>query len=725
MQGQVGRPFGGQHLRRALIAMAMCGALSACDEPQESDGATEPADVGGGFRFKPDTPLPPDAGSPAAEDTAGQETAGTDAAADIQGTDVALSGDVIEVQVVADGTLVLAGQTPMAVTVKRASGLSGPPSADDKVRFVVNGAEVGTHGWIADSPAAHPPIAIWNGKEAGIWRVIGARPGKASLVVEVGGKASDPIAFEVSWPSEPQIVARVPDAVGSTAGEQQLDADDTVKLGGKTLGGGGLEATIRFPADVTAGAALDVTQKPSAGGLSIQVKLADLAQTKYVLAKGVLWIDQVDGGLFRGTFAGLAASLKPMVGVFVVERSGQFGIDLLGAPVQLAKSDALTPASGHHYSRAAVHEVADGQAMVTWRHIENLTKAHIERVLIDPKTGAVKAALPPIVADANAYAGTPDVFAPAVGRISMAASAGKWLVVWEGRDGKGAKKPHQVWARIYDDKHQPLTDAVVLSDDHCEGACRPHVSALPSSRWLVVWSGPNGGVRARRVAGNISAGLPTLPSAAAETLDSLGKGASAVTWENNVLLSWWRSDLGPVWRMYGYQASDDKLSSGLAMSAFGAKSPLSPTPAVAVFQTPSPPPNLLFVGAWQEQSGAGQLHTRRVAIDGTALGLDLPVGSGQIDLLQAAAGKSGQLALLDRPVASAGAKDVAGLRARKVSYASLGDAGSLVGPPVTIAAPPEQWLAEPSVAYIKTADVYVVVWSGDHSSGGVWMRRFR
>ncbi len=706
----------------SLLLPAALFCLQSCeDEPEAKpdqsapDGGVTPIFTDGGGAK--------DGTQPDDDAQADGQTRHTDGGAKV---DIS-AGDLIGVELLHEGSaeLELATTTWLNVQVQSTSGTKGPPSAVSPPQVLIDGAEVGSKGWVAAAGEKQPAVALWPDDAPGKWRVVAIRPGAASVQLRYGGVTSNAISFKSAWPEKPAIRVTVPSASGVTAAERELDVSNTIKLGGETIGAGGLDVTIRFPLSAKAGDRFDMQDKPPTGGLSISAELADLPGAKHVLAKGVMWIDQVNNGQFRGTFHGLAASLKPVAGVFVVERKGLFGVDVLGDSLQIGKSDNLLPESGVHHSRATVHAVPGGKAMLIYRVIENKTKARLVRLLIDPISGAVDSSLAPLVDGANAYASTPDVFAPAFGKVASARSAGKQLFVWEGRDGKGSKKPHQLWGQVYDDKYQAFGAAVLISDDSCNGNCRPEVHALPASRWLVVWTGPKGGVRSRRVSGNLVDGKATLPSAQAESLSLKGDGASAATWEGNALIGWRDPVMGPVWRMYSYSASDDKLKATLSATSFGAKAIVSPYPTLLAVETPSAAPNLLFAGAWLEGQAMGGLHIRRIAVDGTALGVDLPLGESAADALLGAVGKLGQVALLERIDPSAQGSAGISLRVRKTRYQSMGDGGGSLGSVVDLAPPTGDWLTVPSLCYVPEADAFVVAWSGDHASAGVWIRRFR
>jgi len=703
---------------------------SGCSEEADPD---DKADTTAGPDFGDIGPLA-DSQSPPADATKDTGASSVDIAGDpdAMGPDVPgqpdqATGPTVSVELVHEGakTLKLATSTTFAVLLQGSNGDKSAPGDDAAPQVLIDGAEVGSKGWVADPKAKQPAVALWPDDKAGTWHVMAIRPGKASVQLRYEGVTSNALVFEGSWPDKPDIRVTVPGATGSTDAEREIDLPDTIKLGGETIGAGGLDVTIRFPATAKAGDRFDPQVKPSKGGLSIGAELADVPGAKLVLAKGAMWIDQVDDGLFRGSFHGLAANLQPIAGAFVVERKGLFGVDVLGGATQVGKSDSLLPESGNHHSRATVHAVPGGKAMLIHRIIENKTKARLVRLLIDPISGTVDKTLPPLVDNANAYNGTPDVFAPAFGRVASAISEGKQLFVWEGRDGKGSKKPHQLWGQIYDDKYAATGPAVLLSDDNCNGNCKPEVHALPASRFLVVWSGPKGGVRARRVSGNLVDGKPTLLSPDAESLTTSGDGVTAATWEGNALIGWRDPKQGPVWRMYAYSTADDKLKAALSATPFGAKAIASPPPALLAVETPSALPNLLFAGAWLEGTPPGGLQIRRIAIDGTALGVDLPLGSSTADLVLGAVGKLGQVALLERIEAAAQGTSNLSLRVRKSRYQSLSDGGETLGAVVDLAPATNGWLAVPSLCYVPEVDAYVVAWSGDHASEGVWFRRFR
>lgn len=694
---------------RLSTALLLSLALAACGSDEEP-----PADAG-------------DAGAAAdspvfvQQDTATHD-APTGDSGGAQGDSAATTTDSGEVQAgqlvgleltVNNASLAVADRVTLTLTAVRSSGAKGPLTDAEKATFTVDGLAQSGAG-VAPEGTAQPAAAVWT--FGGKLQLAGVRPGKASVVATVGTLSSEPLAVTVGWPAGDGVLATSADALGKTDAERKADLETTVQLYGKSIGAGGLTATLRFPESAQAGDRFDLAKPPKSGALSLTLAFADLGGATVKPAVGALWIDQVDKGLYRGSFLGRTTQLKPVVGVFTVPRKGLFGVDLLGDAVQVAQSDDLLAVTGTHYSRVSVVATGDGNAVLYARRIKDGLKAFLDRWQIDGKTGKTTP-LTPLVSDANAYDGVPTVKAPAFGQVVRASHGSVTCEVWEGRDGKGATKPHRLWVQLLDDKGTVIGKPTAVSDDVCDGSCQPTVQLLPSTRFLVVWATAGAGVQVRRVKGQPVDGAPAFTAAKPIVIAANGKDPVAAVHGTNVLLGWFDPDVGHVWRHY-----TDKISAGLSALApkqpIGVASTQAPRQALSAVTSPSSAPNLLFVSAWIDYTPGAKLAMRRVGLDGTALGTPVPLGDVDADAIWAASGKDGQVTALTRSPKN-------GLTVRKLRYASYNDTGKLLGEPVPLLAPGGTWQVHPAMAYLPDVDVWVVAWSGDAQSPGVWLRRFR
>lgn len=561
---------------------------------------------------------------------------------------------------------------------------------------------------------APPAVVLWQTSK-GALRVVGVRPGSASVVVKVGGVASVARTVNVGFGELQGVVARVPDAGGATSAEQQADVTGGVKIGGKAIGGGGLEATIRFPANATAGASFEVG--PGKPGIA-KAAFADLAGTSYDGAQGNVFVDQTTKGEFRGTAWVRSAKLKPMVIAFRVPRDGSFGIDPLDdGPVEIAKSAAPEPTTGVHHSRVSVLPGAPGKGRIhiVWREIENVLKARLRRVDVALVDGTVDTSQKPLLDDLNAYDGTPDIPAAALGEVALIWNGGQGLLVWEGRDGKGSTKPHALHAVLVDEDLVFLAAPIALAPDGCAGTCRPRLAALEGGRFIVVWSHPSAGVQATRVKGLLADGKMETAEETPIVVHAGGKDGDVAVHQNAVLISYFDPDSGPVWRPYTDKATGS-LGAKAPAQAFGLGSPQAPPVALAPL-TLLAQPNFLFTATWIDLLPKPQQRVRRIGVDGTALGAALDIAEPAVESLRTYPGKVGQ-------IISAGAEADGGIVVWKRAYASFGDDGSQLGElfvPLAASNPPMR----AALAYEKTADAWVVAWSGWQKSTGVAFRRFR
>ena len=306
--------------------------------------------------------------------------------------------------------------------------------------------------------------------------------------------------------------------------------------------------------------------------------------------------------------------------------------------------------------------------------------------------------------------------ASALGSVQLAWSSGKGLLVWEGRDGKGATKPHRLYAALVDADLAFLTPSFALSDDACAGTCRPQVRGLSSGRFLVVWTGPSGGVYARRIKGILDAGALSPVETPALTISATGKDSSVAVHGTNVLMTWFDPDQGPVWRFYQDKATGS-LSATAPAQGFGISSPQAPPVSLDALTLATGAPNLLFSTVWIDLLPTQKTFTRSVGLDGNAIATSAEAPGLVWDQVLARAGKPGQLLLMGRPADGA-------IVARKRTYQTYGDPGSNLGEIATMA-PGGPDAVEASYGWNADADVWLVAWSGNQKSKGVWMRRFR
>ena len=707
---------------RWLAALLLLGA-GACGTDEASD-----KDAGGS-----DIVVPvfghdaTDGGADALADTADAVDATDDTdleTEDDAATDVADVPDTAPPEDVQSGTsavkltvpdnLPIGSDAEALVEIKGGDGQTSTLADGADVTVEIDGADHAL-GYDPVADAKGPPAAVVWRTGAGKLRIVGVRPGSATIRVTVEGVTSAASTVAVGYGAFSGIVARVPDAGGSTAAAQQIDVADKVKLGGATIGGGGLDAQIRFPQDASGGSSHEVGPGKPASAVA---GFADLAGTKYTGAQGWVFVDQTNKGLFRGSVWVRTAQLKPVLMAFSVERDGLFGIDPLDeAPTELAKSDALEPLTGSHHSRVTVLPGApgSGRVHVVWREIENVLKARLRRVDVTLVGGAVDTTKPPLLDDLNAYDSTPSVPAAAMGEVALVWNGGQGLLVWEGRDGKGATKPHALWAVLVDPDLVFKATPIALEADGCSGACRPRVAALQGGRFLVVWSRPSSGVKATRVKALLADGKMETAEETPVVVSTSGKDGDLAVHQSAVLVSYFDPDTGPVWRPY-----QDKATGSLAATAppqsFGLASPQAKPVALAALSLQTQP-NFLFTASWVDLLPSVQQRTRRIATDGTALGSVQDVATPVVDGLRTYAGKYGQILAI-------GDEADAGIVAWKRSYAAYGDDGKQLGGALQLLDKSDLPLRAHAV-YDAEADVWVVAWAGWQKSPGVWFRRFR
>ena len=647
----------------------------------------------------------------------------------------------------ATATVAIAEKIALQIEVMREiddAVVSGPPDAKELPTFQVDGQPLALGATIVEA-GPQPAVSIWKGLESGklkFW-IAGARPGDAKVVVLVAGVASEPIAVHVTYPTALGVRMTLPTGQGATPALRVADAPETIQVKGATIGKGGLTVTLRFPASAKPGDSFNFEKTPASGSVQVKATVADLGEQPVNLLKGRIWIDQVDKGLFRGTFLGTEANLSPVAGVFILERDGKFGIDVLDEAQVIETSTKPAPTTGIHASRATLSAIGGGRALLTYRHIKDASQATLVRVLIDAKTGSLDKSWPPLVTQVP----TCEVIdnecnpLPGVGYSTSAMSAGKLLTTWEGRSGKdpfGQTAPNQVWYRIIGNDGELLGDAAtVVATDDCSGQCRPQVVALPSSRWLIVWSAPGGqGIRSRRVNGN----LTFADDDVVQIVQAPATGVSVAVLEANVALAWSLPNDHPQFRLFlagatGLNANQQEQTLGLG--ALGSRTPqivaLAPPVAsfLAAFSTTGSGGKPVACAEDGKCPGGGVCNGKVCSNGAQFRRIDLKaakLGSGDIDLaanvdrLVAVSGKLGQVAALERvpPIE----KTPQQLRLRKLNVTGAADPGSQLGGEIVLSAASKSVL-QPALCYVPEADVYVLAWSGDATSDGVWIQRFR
>lgn len=715
------------------LVLVLALALPGCGE------AAKTPDAGGGFVLDSHVDLP--------DIPADSSTAGTDGAqatdADGAGVDVPPPTDVTAVLAeAATATVEVAQKSALLLTIQRKTGVQGPPQGTEVVTFLVDGKPLALGAALAVEGTAQPAVSVWKSSEPGKFWLAGARPGMATVVAQVDGVASQPVTVQVTWPSAPLVRMVLPTAQGATTLQRVADSPDTLRFDGTTLGAGGMKITLRVPAQGKPGDSFDLEKPPAVGTVQVKATVSELGGLKLDLVKGRVWLDQVDKGLYRGTFLGTAASLAPIAGVFVVERDGLFGVDMLDDPQGIAISVKPEPSPGIHASRATLSPIGNGRALLTYRLIENVTKARLVRVVIDAKTGALDTSWAPLVDKAPTFLVDPTdpgqtVPIPGVGYSQAATSAGKWLTVWEGRAGPdpfGKVAPNQVWYRTFDADDGTLggEGATVVATDECSGQCRPQVVGLPNSRWLIAWSAPDGqGIRARRVNGN----LTFADAKTVQIVQPPATGVSLAALDANVALAWTLPEDRPQFRLF----SDLLLSNGpeqdLGLGAPGLRGPAmvalaTPPSFLAIFASggkgPSP---VACADATPKCEGGGVCdgkvcslgaQFRRIGLTAGKLGsADVDLAPG-VDRVVAVAGKAGQVAEIERLPTTSQPQ----LRLRKLQVQKAADPGAQLGSEVLLSAASKSPL-QAALCYVPEVDVYVLAWSGDASSDGVWIQRFR
>lgn len=622
--------------------------------------------------------------------------------------------NIVSVQADVTPTLVVGAKTDLKVAVQRKDG-SGTPKIPEIVTFSVDGETVELNAKPGVLGEAQPPIALWKSTVAGQYWVAGVRPGTAKLTVRVDGVAAEEVAIDVTWAVGAGLRVAMPAAAGSCGGARAKDTDDTIRLEGKTLGKGGLTLTVRFPSLAKGGDAFDLDKaSPQGGTLQVVAVLPDLGGQQVKLPTGRIWIDQTEKGWFRGSFLGTSPTLQPVAGAFAVERNGSFGVDLLDDAVKVATSTTdKWNATGEHESRASLSVVA-GKALLTWRHISNVTSADLLGRRIDAKTGEVEEISPlvtkavaQILVDDGSGALVPKPLGEFFGAVSAAESGGKRLLVWEGKPAPKSASPYQISGQLLAEDLTPLDSPFVIADEACWGTCRPQVVALPSTHFAVAWTAPAGGVKVAIIDGN----APELPEKVVTVAAAPANGGAVASWEANVGMVWRHPTKGSYVRLY-----TDTMSSNGPEQLLGAPAANTFAPAVAAVAEPASFTALFF-------SPVATLQQRRIGLDAALIGAGDVKLATAVAKVVAAAGKAGQVAIVER-IGSVTANQPQ-LRLRKVFVSQAGDVGAQLGSEVILTASISKYALDPTLCYLPEADTFIVAWSGDASSEGVWFQRFR
>lgn len=687
----------------------------ACTSPANS-GTSAPTDSGGGGPVAFEVKGSGSDAKTAPKDTASADSGSAEVDADNPPQDTAPAVTVTEIALEATDTLAVAGRAPLKVSVKRSDGSEGAPKDSDGLQFTVDGQPIELGAKLSADPAAQPKLAVWRDSKTGNLFLAGVRPGDTVLAAKVGDVAAPDVAVSVAFPDGAGLRLATTTANGKCAGDRSKDSDDTIKLEGKQFGAGGLTLTLRFPAAAVAGDVLDTEKPPKSGALQLVATVADLGGVQLKIPQARVWIDQTDKGWFRGTFLGTSATLLPVAGTFAVARDGKFGIDLLDDGQQIQTSTTQSyKSTGNHYSRVSVSAVPGGVALLHWREVLNVTTANLGRASVKADSGDV-VALEPLVAKATAAVLVDDGKGTLVptpkgeffGAASVATSADKTLVVWEGKPAKGSAAPYQISAQLLDAKLKPTGAVLQVAPDECWGDCKPSLVPLPSSRWLAVWGAPKGtGVRGAILDGNDLSQTEKLVSMIAAPATN----PSVASLDANVAVVWKLPGKGTRYRLY-----TDTLASNGPEQDLGTPTATPPAPQMLAIDTPPSFAAVFF-------SPAAELKLRRIGLNASVMGpADVPVATDATKIA-AAAGKAGQLVLVER--ISGAAPDEPQLRLRKMVIASAGDPGTPLGPPVPLALSASKLALDAAIAYLPDADTFVVAWSGDLLSDGIWVQRFR
>jgi hypothetical protein len=592
-----------------------------------------------------------------------------------------------------------------------ATTLTNTQAPTEAAVFADAGVEIEVGANLAHDSKNPPLVAVWKHADAGTWWIAALRPGDVSLTATISGVAAKPLELKLVWPATPMVRLSVPGSTAQMQAERQLDDSHTIRLTGKKLGAGGGTISLRFPLTVTNGDVFDLDNPPAKGGLAMQATFADLAGAKVTLAKGTVHIDETGKGLLRGVFHGMAANLKPIAGVFVVERQGKFGIDPLDTkPLQIGKSDAATPETGSHHSRLSLGAV-DKHALVIHRHITGKYKAHLERRLLSP-VSAKLTELPPIAADLTAYTGLPGgqpgPFNNAAGFATVAPSD-PHFVIWEGRSEKGHSKPHGIWIRAYSPDYKIKSAIAQLTTDPCHGQCRP-LSVEVNDVIHVFWRSTGGALNLRRVKKALEKTDVAFVDAKPVTLAPKASGIQVAAIGATVLIAWHDGSTSKFALL-----NSNELKSGTMISGTDASSAPVAIAAVSLAGSGDAGFFALFV------CRKGKLHVEKVSTAGANFGNTAEVGDCYTDKMLAATGQQGQAIVLLRQPGNA----TYVVSALKVQWASHGADAKPLGDLWQLGKMVTGSFIDIALVRIDGANAFVAGWSGDHNSAGVFVRRFR
>lgn len=608
-----------------------------------------------------------------------------------------------------------------SATLQSGAELTDLQDDDHEVRWLVDDVDIGAGpNVVADGP--QPGVSVWRDPSDGSWFAVGVRPGTWQLVLEVDLVKSAAVTVQVSYPTQPGIHLGMVDAAGSTPAKRATDTNEVIKLEGQTPGSGGLTATIRFPAATEPGGKAPVQNDANT---TMNFTVPDLAGLAISVAEGAVWIDQVDNGLFRGSFLGKTTSLKPVAGAFVVERIGDFGIDLLGETQVLLTSSSVLPQTGDHHSRPIIVPGPGGDAVLMWRKIVNKAQVFLERGTIDPQTGTLTQDLPALGWQAQTLEETDggglSTEGEGIGHADMVQSGDTWMLVWDGRAASGKSAPYGVWMQPLDGSLAPVDAPIAVTDDSCVSECRPQVIALPANRFLIAWTAPDGGVRARRV-------TQLLQFEDTQTLELTPPGRldiSAAAHDGSVVLGWRNSTADLPGAGANYRHYTDTVGGGLAgalpAALLGTGGLAARAPVMRAVTLPTQAPNRFFFAAWRDiDAGKTVVRYRKLTFDGKLMGpAPTTLFDGAPDQLTTAAGRDGQVLFVDAQGANSPT-----LTARKVKVPSFQLQGQPLGDPVVLASDAPHAM-ELDVVYLPGSNVYIAVWGGDLDSEQIALRRFR
>ncbi len=686
-----------------LLAAA---AVAGCGEDGDAKDGGDAGDKDGSIGFGgADVQDPGDAG---AIDVGGSPT-DAGGAQDVAKTVDAGPGAVATVGISAPTDLELG---KVAVLKVAAQTLTGGDADTAGATFTADGVALPVSAAPPADPTKQGPIALWPHDDKGSWWVASARAGEVEVIATVAGVASKPVKLKAAAMTGGGLRVSIPAATGQAAAERVLDDPNTIRMTGKAQGAGGGEFTLRLPASAKSGDVFDLDKPPAKGGLSFKGTLADLGGAKIGLAKGRFYVQKTTGGVIAGSFVGQDASLKPVVGAFVVARKGRFGIDLLDdGAVQLGKSDSGKPETGHHHSRLSLGALGK-QALVLHRHIEGKLKAKYATALLNPVAGTHTPQAPlleKIATYSGLSGGQPGPFNPGLGYAAVASNGDKHLLVWEGRSEKGHSKPHGLWARLFDAKLSPLTPILALDTDPCHGTCKPRAVSIPGS-YAVFWDATDGGIRGRLVEHQLVDGKLKPAKKDASKLVAKGSDVSAAVHGKTVMLAWRTGDAARA-------APWDSTKDTIATSAVQVLGNITRRPAVVAVTLDNIAPNKLF--ATLHCSG-GKLYARSLTIAGNPIGPMVTLGDCNGDLL-ASGGQPGQAMVIEVVAGNAHYW----VHAHKLAWAAYNAPVKQLGNSVELVKFTTGSFIVGAMTYVAAANAFAVGWSGDLDSAGVWIRRLR